>query len=50
MTQNQLNYTVRLLELDDGHNKDHTDKLTERISTLKDNIQLQMDTEEIERT
>ena len=50
MAQNQLNDTVRLLELDDGFSKDYTDNLVERISTLKDNIQLQMDTEEIERT
>ena len=28
-TQDQLNDTVRLLELDDGQNKDYTDKLTE---------------------
>ena len=49
-TQNELNDTVRLLELDDGHNKDHTDKLTERINILKENIQMQMDAEEIDRT
>ena len=41
-TQDQLNDTVRLLELDDGQNKEYTDNLTEQITTLKDNIQMKM--------
>ena len=36
------------METDDGKNKQYTDKLTERISTLKNNIQRKMDSEEIE--
>ena len=31
LAQDQLNDTVRLLELDDGHNKEYTDNLTYRI-------------------
>ena len=50
LAQNQLNDTVRLLELDDRRNKNYTDDLLERIRILKDNIQLQMDTEEAEKT
>ena len=46
----QLNDTVRLLEIDDGKNKQYTDDLTERMSTLKNNIQLKIDSEEIEST
>ena len=41
--QNQLNDTVRLLEVDDGFNKQYTDELTDRISTIKNNIQIKMD-------
>ena len=47
-TQNQLNDTVRLLELDDGVNKEYTDELTDRINTLKNNIQVKMDNDEME--
>ena len=50
LTQEQLNDTVRLLELGDGHNKEYTDDLTERIKILKENIQLKMDNEETEKT
>ena len=46
----QLNDTVRLLEIDDGKNKQYTDDLTERINILKNNIQLKVDSEEMERT
>ena len=49
-TQDQLNDTVRLLELDDGVNKEYTDKLTDRITTLKNNIQIKMDHDEKEST
>ena len=31
----QLNDTVRLLEIDDGENKQYTDDLTEQINILK---------------
>ena len=40
---NQLNNTVRLLEINDGINKEYTDELTDRINTLKNNIQIKMD-------
>ena len=49
-TQDQLNDTVRLLELDDGENKDYTDELTDRITILKNNIQIKMDNDKIEKT
>ena len=49
-TQDQINDTVRLLELDDGHSKEYTDNLTERITILKENIQLKLDNDEIEKT
>ena len=49
-TQDQLNDTVRLLELDDGQNKDYTDELTNRITTLKNNIQIKIDNDEVEKT
>ena len=42
-TQNQLNDTLRLLEVYDGLNKQYTDELTDRISTIKNNIQIKMD-------
>ena len=38
------------MEIDDGKNKQYTDELTERISTLKNNILLKRDSEEIENT
>ena len=50
LTQDQLNDTVRLLELDDGHKKEYTYDLMVRIKILKDNIQLKMDNEEAEKT
>ena len=34
-TQNKLNDTLGSFEVDDGFNKQYTDKLTDRISTLK---------------
>ena len=49
-TQDQLNDTVRLLELNDGENKDYTDELTDRITIKKNNIQIKMDNDEIEKT
>ena len=48
--QDQINDTVRLLELEDGANKDYTDELTDRITTLKNNIQIKMDDDKIEKT
>ena len=48
--QNQLNNTVRLLENDDGVNKEYTDELTDRINTLKNNIQIKIDNDEMEST
>ena len=41
---------MRTLELDNEHNKEYTDNLTDRIKILKDNIQLKLDTEEAEKT
>ena len=49
-TQDQLNDTIRLLELDDGQNKDYTDELTDRITTLKNNIQIKIDNDKVEKT
>ena len=49
-TQDQLNDTTRLLELDVGQNKEYTDGLPDRITTLKNNIQIKMDNDEIEKT
>ena len=49
-TQDQLNDTIRLLELDDGQNKDYTDELTDRITTLKNNIQIKIDNDEFVKT
>ena len=47
--QDQLNDTVRQLELDDGHCKEYSDSLTDRIKTLKDNIQHKLDSEETQK-
>ena len=44
----QLEDAVTLLEMDDGHDKETTDKLTDRVNTLKDTIQAQQDYEEQE--
>ena len=49
-TQDQLNDTVILLELDDRENKDYSDELTDRIIILKNNIQIKMGNDEIEKT
>ena len=48
--QNQLNHTVRLLEIDNGINKEYTDELTDKINTLKNNIQIKRDNDEMEST
>ena len=45
----QLNDTVRLLELEDGVNREYTDELTDRITTLKNNIQVKMDHDGMEK-
>ena len=39
-----------MLELDDRQNKEYTVDLTERITTLKENIQIKMDNGEIKKT
>ena len=44
----QLEDAVTLLEMDDGHDKEATDKLIDRVNTLKDTIQAQQDYEEQE--
>ena len=44
--QNRLEDAVRLLELDRGQDKNHTNELMDNINTLKDTIQARNDYEE----
>ena len=41
---------MRLLEIDNGVNKEYTNELTDRINTLKNTIQIKMDNDEMEST
>ena len=47
--QNRLDDAIRLLELDDGHNDDHTNELFDNVNTLKNIIQARNDYEEEEK-
>ena len=44
--QNCLDDAIRLLELDDRHNDDHTNELFDNVNTLKNTIQARNDYEE----
>ena len=46
---NRLEDAVRLLELDKGQNKDHTNELMDNVNTLKNTIQARNEFEEEEK-
>ena len=47
--QNRLDDAIRLLELDDGQDNDHTNELFDKVNTLKHTIQAKNDHEEEEK-